>query len=85
VEAQKLFVAIVIDFFIRFLKSEYFLSLLDYIHKWNFYLWETCFFKEFRSKDGIRRSKLWEQHIDGVTTLALGSRSKQGLAIKIRA
>jgi hypothetical protein len=39
-------------------------------------LWVTCFLKEFRSKDGIWKSKLWEQQIDGVMTLALGLRPR---------
>ncbi len=32
-------------------------------------LWETCFFREFMSKDGIQRSKFWEQHICGTKAL----------------
>ncbi len=72
-EAQKLFVATIIDFFIKLLEFKYLHSLLDYIKKWRLSFWETCLFREFMFKDGIRRNKLWEQQIDGVTTLALGS------------
>jgi len=60
VEAQKLFVAIVTNFFIQFLEFEDLLSLLDYIKEWKPSFQITCFFREFKSKDGIRKNKLWE-------------------------
>jgi hypothetical protein len=59
VEVQKLFVATITNFFIQLLEFEDLLSLLDYIKEWKPSFWETCFFREFKSKDGIWRSKLW--------------------------
>lgn len=35
--------------------------LSSYIQQWRLAIWETCFFQEFKPKDGIRRSKSWEQ------------------------
>ncbi len=40
-------------------------ALLDYIKEWRFTTWETTFFREFKSKDGIWQSKVWEQQISG--------------------
>jgi hypothetical protein len=81
----KNYFAIVTDFFIQLLEFEELPSLLNYIQEWKLSFWVTCFFKEFRSKDGIRRSKLWEQQIDGVMTLALGLWPRQGLTTKVKA
>jgi hypothetical protein len=39
--------------------------LLDYIKERRLTTWETAFFKEFKSKDGIWRNKTWEQQISG--------------------
>jgi hypothetical protein len=66
VEAQNLFSTIVIDLFIRLLQFENLQPLLDYMQEWRLSIWETYFFREFRSKDAIRRSKMWEQQVGGI-------------------
>jgi hypothetical protein len=40
-------------------------SFVDYIKEWKLSLWETCFFREFRSKDGIRCTKSFDQQVGG--------------------
>jgi hypothetical protein len=40
-------------------------SLANYKKDWKLFLWETCFFREFRSKDGIRHTKLFDQQVGG--------------------
>jgi hypothetical protein len=46
-------------------------SLSDYIKEWKLTTWETTFFKKFKSKDGIRQSKAWEQQIGGNEALKI--------------
>jgi uncharacterized protein YktA (UPF0223 family) len=37
------------------------ISFASYIQEWRQSIWETNFFQEFKTRDGIRRSKSWEQ------------------------
>jgi hypothetical protein len=37
------------------------ISLPSYIQQWRLAVWESCFFQEFKPKDGIWKSKYWEQ------------------------
>jgi hypothetical protein len=65
VEAQKPYSTIITNLSIQLLEFEDLPTLSHYIQEWRLSLWETYFFREFKSKDEIQRSKLWEQQISG--------------------
>jgi hypothetical protein len=59
VKAQKLYALIVTDLALSIGDTNDLSSLLNYINEWKLTIWETTFFKEFKSKDGIQQSKAW--------------------------
>jgi len=65
VEAQKLYALIITNLALFVKDTSDLSSLLDYIQEQRLTTWEIAFFKEFKSKDGIRRNKTWEQQISG--------------------
>lgn len=44
-------------------------SLPSFSKEWKIIVWETRFFQEFKSNDGIHISKTWEQQLGGNETL----------------
>jgi hypothetical protein len=60
VEVIKLFYSTIRDFNVTIDQSAKVLSILDYIKKWRFELWELTFYRKFKVKGGITRGKMWE-------------------------
>ncbi len=62
IEVLKPFNATILDYFLLVVKEvPNMISLSSYIQQWRLVVWDTFFFQEFKPKDGIRRSKYWEQ------------------------
>jgi hypothetical protein len=59
-EGKKLYVSIVMDLALSIMDTSKLLSLSDYVKEWRLIIWEIAFFREFKSKDGIWRNKVWE-------------------------
>jgi hypothetical protein len=62
IEAFKLFDVIFSDFSLVVKEVLNMISLSSHIQLWRLLLWVTCLFQKFKPKDGIQRSKSWEQH-----------------------
>jgi hypothetical protein len=65
VEVQKLYAWTIMDLALCVGDTNDLFSLSDYINEWRLITWEITFFREFKSKDRIGRSKAWEQQIGG--------------------
>jgi hypothetical protein len=46
-------------------------SLSDYIKEWRLTIYETALFREFKSKDGIQRNKVWEQQASEIEAMTI--------------